>query len=101
MLNKILFILVIMSFFSCNHQKVSNNRNTSTEKSSKENALKIADNIIEKEGYDLSLLKREITEDNSTYTIKYSIKDSLIIGGGAKIILSKKDLKVIEKKFEQ
>lgn len=62
---------------------------------------KIADSIIQKKGFDLNLLDRYLDETKEYYLVKYSLKDSQSLGGGAEIKFSKKNCNVISKKFYQ
>lgn len=87
--------------FCCSHQKSQTNTMNSSGNNKIARAIQKADNILTEEGYDLDILKREISETNNNYEISYSLKDPSMLGGGAKIIFSKKDLKVIKKEFSQ
>ena len=61
----------------------------------------LSDQIMREHGFDLTDYRRDITEDSVTYYVKYSLFDTLMLGGGALISIAKKDLKVVAKVFEQ
>lgn len=63
--------------------------------------VKVADKIMEKNGYNLNELKRDIYEDSTQIRIIYILSDSTKLGGGGTIVLSKKTKKIIKKIFEQ
>lgn len=65
------------------------------------NIYSITDKIIKKEGISLNKLSKTIYENENYYKVDYVLNDSLSIGGGATIIILKKNMKIISKKFEQ
>lgn len=64
-------------------------------------AEKITDDLMHKKGYNLTSLDRAIEESSDVYIIKYFPKDTLSLGGGSEIKISKKDCKIIDQKFYQ
>ena len=88
--------LILLLFFSCRLSK--NNQQLSCDHN---NAIAIADNMVMKAGYKLSELQRKVEHDTTTYRIIYILKDSLIEGGGAEIIIGKDDCRILDSKFYQ
>jgi hypothetical protein len=72
-------------------------------KCDREEVLKIADSMMKKTGYDLSIYNRTIIEKETFFLIQYNfIQDGIIrIGGGGEITISKETCKIIDKKFYQ
>lgn len=71
------------------------------EQCTRENAQLVADKILVENGYDLAVLSRELLQEDGLYTIEYSPKDVETRGGGAEIIVSKKDCTVMSTKLYQ
>lgn len=67
----------------------------------KSEVQKITDDLMRKKGYDLSSLNKTIDESPDYYVIKYMPKDTMGLGGGAEIKVSKKDCKIVDKKLYQ
>lgn len=67
----------------------------------KTKVVQLADSVMKNEGFNLHELERTITEDSLYYQIHYVLKDSLSAGGGGIIMISKNNLKIVDKKFEQ
>lgn len=90
----LIFSLFLM--YSCNITK------TKTMECSKNEVQKITDDIMTKKG-SLQYLNRIIDENFNAdfYIIKYMPKDSLSLGGGAEIKVSKKGCTIIDQKFYQ
>ena len=100
-----LFLIILVIACTISNEKKVISKKDIMKKELKGNTLskviEISDNEMLNKGYDLNILKREIMEDSLTYQIKYSIIDTLMLGGGGSIIISKKDLKIIRTVFEQ
>jgi hypothetical protein len=67
----------------------------------KSSAENIADKIIKRKHYILSHYKKNIVETNDEFIIDYAPKDSLTLGGRARLKISKDNCSVIEKIFFQ
>jgi hypothetical protein len=67
----------------------------------KENAIQFANEILTKEGFDINEMKISVKEKENEFIIAYSLNDSLILGGGAEIIINKEDCKTMSEKLYQ
>jgi hypothetical protein len=61
----------------------------------------VANLALEKAGFQLAYLKNSISETDTSYNFNYSAILENTRGNEAKLIISKKSCKVIEKKFYQ
>ena len=64
-------------------------------------AVAVADSVVQEEGYDLQRLERRISQDSTFFLISYVLKDPRPLGGGAVITISREDLRIVRKVFEQ
>lgn len=87
--------LIVLIFLSCNTNK------RFTMKCDVDEAEKIADEFMRINGHDLSLYNRTLESKDDSYLIKYSPKDTLVLGGGAEIEIAKTSCKYINYKFYQ
>lgn len=87
---------LIFCLISCD----ASNKVVNTTPCTKSSAVIIADKLIKKH-YRLSDYNKDIVESNDAFTINYSPKDSLTLGGRAILKISKNSCSVIEKTFFQ
>ena len=92
-MKKILILTVI--FFACSSNKKTINRCNLS------NAILIADKEVVEKGYKLDLLKKVISESDSTYIFQYYPKSLNVRGNAAEIIVSKKTCEISQKKLYQ
>ena len=92
-MKKLIFFLFLM--YGCNTTK------TTTMDCNKNEAQKTTDNLMLQKGYNLTSLNKTIEESLDYFTIKYMPKDTMSLGGGAVIKISKKDCKIVDGKFYQ
>jgi len=65
--------------------------------SDKESVLKMANRVAERKFFDkIDNFQIEILEEADSYTVVYSLKDTLRRGGGGHVIISKKDCRVVD-----
>ena len=93
--NNMKYLIIISSFF-CGFSY-----GQQTKKCDKKEALICADKVIKKSGYNLKWLTSIVNEDSTTYIISYKSIDSNVRGNSAEVQISKKNCKVIAKKFYQ
>lgn len=67
----------------------------------KEQAKQIADRLMKKAGGDLNDLDVSIQEDSLSFMIKYSLRDTMSLGGGGYFRVSKEDCRVMEEALYQ
>ena len=67
----------------------------------KENALLVSDSAIEKSGYTLETLSKEVTENDSLFFIYYYPKNTNRRGGDVDVKVSKETCKIVEVKRYQ
>jgi hypothetical protein len=85
-----IIVLILVLLFGC-----STSKNVITDCNIND-VQNISDGLMHKKGYDLSSLKSKMKELPDCYIISYFPKDSMTLGGGAEIKVSKKECKVIE-----
>ena len=61
----------------------------------------IADCAMKKYKYEIETLNRTVTELDSVFLIQYMPKDTIMIGGGGEIKVSKERCKILDIKFYQ
>jgi hypothetical protein len=88
-------ILILSLICSCSTSKIKKGN------CDKNQVKKITDDLMRKKGYDITFLNMIIDESLDAYAIKYIPKDTLSLGGGAEVKISKKDCQIIEQKFYQ
>lgn len=89
-------ILILLFVYSCNTSK-----NSIVTNCNKNEVQKIADDLMNKKGYNLTSLNCTIDATPNYYLVNYFLKDTMSLGGGAEIKISKKDCRVIEQKYYQ
>ena len=88
-------ILVLFLMYSCNTSK------NAMVDCNKSEVQKITDDLMRKKGYDLNSLIIIIDETTDYYIIKYILKDTMSLGGGAEMKILKKDCKIVDGKLYQ
>ncbi|MDI9340017.1 MAG: hypothetical protein QM534_05535 [Sediminibacterium sp.] len=90
-----LVTLIVFLIFSCRTRKET------TINCNKNQIIKIADDLVQKKGFDTTTLNKTVEEKTNIFVIKYYPKDTLSLGGAPEVKVSKKDCKIIEQKFYQ
>lgn len=86
-----MFVMVHGSIKECNRKDCCN----------KEQAKHIADRLMKKAGGDLNGLDVTIQEGCLSFMVKYSLRDTMSLGGGGYFRVSKEDCRVIDEKLYQ
>ena len=66
-----------------------------------ETAKNIADKFLEKKRYDLKDYLSSVEEDGGEFIVNYELKDTMMLGGGMIIKISKETCKVTKTKLFQ
>lgn len=88
--------IALLCFIGCPGSKQAIAAKCRTKSCTKEDVLKISDCALTKLKYDLNLLDRIVTENDSVSEIKYLPKNPAMRGGGALLRISKKTCEIKE-----
>jgi len=92
-----LMLIIPALFLCCNTTQEAAKIDCSTT----ENAVRVSNELVKREGFDINNMSIKIQDKDNEFIITYSLKDSLILGGGAEIIINKENCEVISEKLFQ